>query len=281
MARVESPSSINLFKQCPRKYYYRYIEGKKIPPNVYTVRGNIAHTVMEKFFEFDKPVTKSSCDQALQQHMESLLIQEWQNYGDKLKEISISPEDNRKFFEETLLMLLSWLNKFVHRLRDRPEDDFEGAFKALAPAYQELQFSSRNYKVRGFIDAIHHTDGEVELVDYKTSREAKMTDEYRLQGAIYALLYMEKHGQPPHKIAFDFFRHGRIDLPVEPSLMELARKEVNYIHSQTTTKEIEDYPKNISFLCKWCDFFDLCFQSRESFEQVLEIKKGRTPNGFS
>ena len=49
--RVESPSSINTFKQCKRKYYYQYIEKLPTLPNIHQVRGNIAHSVLEDFFD--------------------------------------------------------------------------------------------------------------------------------------------------------------------------------------------------------------------------------------
>ena len=49
--KVQSPSSIKTYKQCPRKYYYSYILGLEQPPNVHTVRGNIAHSVLEHFFD--------------------------------------------------------------------------------------------------------------------------------------------------------------------------------------------------------------------------------------
>ena len=51
--RVQSPSSIKLYQQCPRKYYYQYILKLQTLPNIHLVRGNIAHTVLEKFFDVD------------------------------------------------------------------------------------------------------------------------------------------------------------------------------------------------------------------------------------
>ena len=51
--RLESPSSINTFKQCKRRYYYRYIEKLPTISNIHQVRGNIAHATLEHFFDID------------------------------------------------------------------------------------------------------------------------------------------------------------------------------------------------------------------------------------
>ena len=51
--RVESPSSINTFKQCPRKYYYQYVAKLPTVSNIHQVRGNIAHSTLENFYDID------------------------------------------------------------------------------------------------------------------------------------------------------------------------------------------------------------------------------------
>ena len=48
--RIQSASSINTFKQCPRKYFYSYVLELPTAPNIYQVRGNIAHSALEHFF---------------------------------------------------------------------------------------------------------------------------------------------------------------------------------------------------------------------------------------
>ena len=46
-------------------------------------------------------------------------------------------------------------------------------------------------------------------------------------------------------------------------LIEFAKKEVELLHQNTQSTEKEDYPKNITSLCRWrtgkCDFYDRCF----------------------
>ena len=52
MARkFESPSSINTYKQCPRKYYYTYITKYPTLPSIHLIRGNVAHSALEHFYD--------------------------------------------------------------------------------------------------------------------------------------------------------------------------------------------------------------------------------------
>ena len=117
--------------------------------------------------------------------------------------------------------------------------------------------------VRGFIDAIHELDGNVLLMDYKTSKNGHISDEYRLQLAIYALLYEENHGRKPDYVGIDFLKSMEQLLKVDEDLVKHAKFEVEQIHASTTSDDVVEYPQRPSPLCKWrtgqCDFYDVCF----------------------
>ena len=72
-------------------------------------------------------------------------------------------------------------------------------------------------------------DGEVSLMDYKTSKREKMSPEYRLQLAIYALLYEEKYGKKPHSVGIDFLRHKQHYLDLDQDLVDFAKLECKFI----------------------------------------------------
>ena len=50
--RIQSPSSINMYKRCPRKYYLHYILKKPIKPNIHLFRGSTVHSTIEIFEKF-------------------------------------------------------------------------------------------------------------------------------------------------------------------------------------------------------------------------------------
>jgi CRISPR/Cas system-associated exonuclease Cas4 (RecB family) len=90
-----------------------------------------------------------------------------------------------------------------------------------------------------------------------------MTPEYKLQLAIYALLYEEKHGKKPDIVGVDFLRHKSHHLKVDQELVDFAKLECRFIQEQTISEDIEDYSKKKGFLCNYCDFYEHCFGQKK------------------
>lgn len=260
MPRVQSPSSISCYKQCPRKYYYQYIAQLETKPNVHQVRGNIAHKVLEIFF--DQNVDHLSLDNfelGLMELMQDLLVKEWSKSEAQFKVLGLTPAQRQFYFEDTLLMLLNWLNHFVRKVYQL-EGSFPERFAKLTPV-REVLIESDALQAKGVIDAIENYDGQVRIMDYKTSNHSN-EEEYRLQLAIYTLLYYEKHGRLPDKAGIYFLKDRPKFIDVDESLLELARREIELVHRLTRSEHIKDYKRNPGRLCKWstgqCDFFDVC-----------------------
>ena len=263
-ARIQSPSSINTYRQCPRRYYYQYILRLPTRPSIHLVRGRITHSVLEDFFKVDaKALSETNYDFELKIVLHELLSRHWTSSKEELASLGLAEHEVSRYLNETKDMLQFWLIDFLAKLRSFPGTVAE-AFSALRPA-TEQHFCSQAYGVQGFVDAIYRTNDEVRIVDYKTSSHDEINDSYRLQLAIYALLYHEKHGEPPHKVGIHFLKFSEKYLDVDEQLVELARRECQEIHRNTQTRNIDDYPKKESGLCKWssgqCDFYDECSKS--------------------
>lgn len=265
MERIQSPSSINLYKQCPRKYYYVYIKKLKTLPSIHTTRGVIAHKVLEDFFDIN-PATYSveNLQAQLTPKIQDMLLSTWSGAANELNQLDLTHDQKVFYFEETLMMLMNWLAAFVKDV-EQTRLPFTEAFAKLTPIREKL-YKSDMYKVKGFIDAIHKIDDEVAILDYKTSSRFEISEPYKLQLAIYALLYAEEHGVLPDKVGIFFLRDKKKFLRVDKLLVELAKQEISLIHKQTVSDDINHYPKNVTPLCKWstgqCDFYDICFKQR-------------------
>jgi len=263
--RVESPSSINTYKQCPRKYYYAYIKKLKRFPNIHTVRGNIVHSVLEDFFDIDvSQLNMDTFGEELKKKVQKMLLEYWLKNREKIAQFGLTKEQEMFYFEETMMMMLNWLEKWSDKVVKYP--DFQTAFTALTPIREE-SFNSATRSVRGFIDAIEHIKDEVRIMDYKTSKRFTMSKQYKLQLAIYALLYEEKYGKQPDTVGIYFLKdtgkHEHV-FPVDQKLITWAKEEVEVMHFNSRSDQMEDYPKVITPLCKWstgqCDFYETCFK---------------------
>ncbi len=258
--RIQSPSSINTYRQCPRKYYYNYILELPTVPSIHLVRGHVVHAVLENFFRIDlSQIDSRNYDFALKKTIQELLMRYWKDEKDFHK-LDLTKEKLMFFFDESMLMLLNWINQFIARLEAMMAQGFSfiDSFKRLTPK-TEQQYISVEHQVQGFIDAVEEIDEVVRIIDYKTSKSYDISDEYKLQLAIYALLYNEKHGKMPNKVGINFLKDVEKFLDVDEKLIEYAKKEIALVHKKTASDNIEDYPMIPQTLCKWCDFFNKCF----------------------
>ena len=99
-------------------------------------------------------------------------------------------------------------------------------------------------------------------LDYKTSKKPVITSSYKLQLAVYALLYTEKTGKSPHMVGIHFLNHGEELIDVTDKLIAFAGEECITIQDKTKFNDIAEYPKSPGPLCKYntgkCDFYDIC-----------------------
>jgi len=264
--RVESPSSINTFKQCPRKYYYQYVEKLPTIPNIHQIRGNIAHSTLERFYDIDvSSFTEQNYSHKFKEIVQSLLLHHWNNDYQRLYELKMSKDQLKFYFEETMMMVMNWVGQTINEIEEIIKTEkisVQDAFIKVTPIREE-KYVSDNYSVQGFIDAIKHLEEEVHIIDYKTNSNFDFKDSIKLQLAIYSLLYQEKHGILPSKVGIFFLRHKLKMMNVDEELLKLAKREIELIHAHTSiTENKKDYPRTITPLCKWstgkCDFYETC-----------------------
>ena len=62
LPRSFSPSSAGLWKQCPRRWRYRYVEKLPDPPGIPALIGTFAHRVLELLC--NEPATDRTVDRA-------------------------------------------------------------------------------------------------------------------------------------------------------------------------------------------------------------------------
>jgi len=256
---------MNTYFQCPRKYFFIY--NLKLPtrPSIHLVRGSVAHLVLENFFKIKPSGISQTYKQDFPIIILELLKKHWNEHLEEFEKCHLAPDQFNSYYIETQIMLLNWLNQFIRRL-NATNLPFIEAFNALRPE-TEVEYISTNYSVRGFIDAIEKHDNIVRLMDYKTSNKAKITDAYKLQLAIYALLYEERHQVRPNHVGIYFLNEGEQLLEVNDELINHAKFMIEQIHASTETDNIIDYIKKPSPLCKWssgqCDFYDYCYNGKK------------------
>ena len=147
--RLESPSSINMYLQCPRKYYFNYHLKMPTSPSIHLVRGNVAHLALEHMYEVLPEVIADHHRENLKIIITELLKRFWKEHQDELDELKMSPQELLAYFNETKEMLLNYITQFVDKIDAQIADgmDFPAAFRKLTPI-AEKEYRSPEHKVR-------------------------------------------------------------------------------------------------------------------------------------
>ncbi len=268
--RVQSPSSINTFKQCPRKYFYQYIIKYPTKENIHTIRGNIVHDALEQFYSIsiDK-INGESYKKEMSLHLKNRFDSCWRSAAARIQKTGMGDEYISTCYQESTHMLANWLNRFFEDIEAEMKKSnlsMIDAFQKLKPIALEKEYKDTDLMVRGFIDVIQKDGEDIILMDYKTSKSSELKKEYLLQLGIYSVLYEKEHGKYPSKVGLWFLKDKPVTIKVTPQLVKDALFEIEQIHFATESDKIKDYPKYESGLCKWstgkCDFFDICMKER-------------------
>lgn len=261
MARTESSSSINTFRQCPRKYYYAYKLKLPTKDSIATITGKAVHDCLEKFFQINLAEINQ---QKFEVEFEHILLRDfhsnWVEAVPKLLKLKINKDQIVNYYEDSQYMLNNFLKKFCAQMRVQlAKNDFMHAFEKIRPL-TEVYILSEKYNVQGYLDALYMQDDKIVILDYKTSKKDEVSDQYKLQLAIYVLLANEKFGKLPDVVGLYFLRQGTERfVEVNEELLKWAQREAELIHVNTASDKIIDYPKGPSPLCNWCDFYDECY----------------------
>ncbi len=266
--RMQSPSSINTYKQCPRRYFYQYIMRVKTRPNIHCIRGNVVHSALEKFFDLEPTaLDNKQLKSELASYLKNLFEAYWAKSRHSLNKLGMEPEQLHFYYEDSIHQLANWLNQFFIELDSHiQKSDFPTAFAKMKPFARELEFKSQDLQVRGFIDYIEKDDDKIIVMDYKTSKKFDITPQYKLQLGIYAVLYEEKYGTAPNQVGIWFLKDRAKIIDVDEEMLKNAKFEIEQIHFSTEPADIGSYKQKPSPLCKYstgqCDFYDMCKPKR-------------------
>ncbi len=282
MARIESPSSITTYNTCPRKYYYSYKLSLPKKDNISAITGKAVHEALEKFFKLKvEDINYKDYEMELKQYLLVMFNDSWISHMEDLNKLEINKDVIRNYYQDSYFMLSNFIEDFLQSLKvEIHNSDFENAFNKMRPL-TEVYLFSEDHKVQGYLDVIANINGDVYIIDYKTSSKDDLTDDYRLQLFIYALLFKEKYNRLPAKVGLHFLRHGtKKFIEVNEDMLNEAAKHCELIKKNTESDKIDDYPKNPGYYCKWkdgeCSFYNLCFgvKKLDSFIEINGVKNG-------
>ena len=236
--RFLSPTAINTYMRCPRKYYLKYIKRLKDKPNIYLYRGSAVHKTIARFHKLDLTGFKSHKD--MQVSLVGIFKENWERLAPQINGLNLPEDRVDQFFQESQEMLRGWVVRYTG-----------SPIAGLKSPKAEVKLFSKTHGVMGIIDAIHGYDDKISLVDYKTSASDEITQDIKVQLGIYALLYEDNYLVRPDIVAVDFLKTGKEKrFAVTESLINYAKDLCWEMREMTSSNKEEDYPCQCG---GWCD----------------------------
>jgi len=242
-----SITQINAYLRCPLSYYFRYIEGIKIPPAGAIILGKSIHKTLEENY---RQKIKSFKDLPLNQILEIY---------------SASFEKQKKEEPE-----IDWEGENPGKVKDDGIGLLKVYQKEISPNIQPLlveepftiEFRNTNYLLVGFWDLI---DRNQIIRDTKTAKRSYPEDaaENSLQLTAYQLAYEIIKRRKPKALILDVMVRNKT--PKTQVLISPPRNEIKIKRFLKTMSQIAHsvetgifYPCEDRIKCSYCGYKELC-----------------------
>jgi len=260
-----SPSKINLFLQCPRSFYYRYISKLPEKLTLHLFRGSLMHDLLEIIFtnkfryasgwRTDEPAEWAVLE----------FRKRWAKLEKEKPWLFNQDIDGDLMKEESIDLLIN----FCHRVQKKVDElsrwkvarSRDMAFNQLKPKFAEMRIHNKELKIMGIVDVVvKDFEDNISIIDYKTSKRygSWLPEDYYRQLIIYSLLYYEKTGVKPKFAGIHWLRYDDMYMVhVTDDTLAEARGLIRNIHDELTERNEEEdkFEKIPQKLCKWCAFY--------------------------
>lgn len=237
-----SVSRVKTFKQCPRKYYYNYIE--KLPRKDWPHfdLGTLVHGALENFHDVFR---KDASDI----NLKGLMKQSFKHQRDEM-------EKKKTLSNETLLEARDLLLEYLKTIES------EGIGSDIICLEEEFDIPlSEDVHIIGFIDRLDlDNDGIYHIKDYKTNKNMKYMEPFQLNA--YGIYLLDKYPDIDYyRSSYIMMRFGGKAISYDFNKEDVEKCKLNLLQYAEHIREEGKWSLKPSRLCDWCDFKDPCLNT--------------------
>jgi len=245
-----SVSSIDTFKSCAKKYYYRYIEKVKIERKTwnFTEFGSCAHRILELFHE---KADQSTPESEYPSIMKTCFVEAVKEFNFAvLSEDVWSPDGNKK----GILYLREMMQEYLELIRKTGMPNVVSNELAFQLKLEEGAL------IRGYIDRIDKIEeGVYKVIDYKTSKNPKYLKDFQL--LVYANAIREVYPDTKKVIgSFMLLKHDFKEVEYEFTNFDLDECMDEVMKNLDLIRVEKNWVKKPTRLCDWCDYKSICIE---------------------
>jgi putative RecB family exonuclease len=242
--RYLSPTALQTFSECPKRYRYAYIERPEVAelPSPNLLFGNCLHTALAWLYRLAPE--KRSVEVA-----HHLLRVAWSRADDR--DLAFTAEGEEISWGERALEALDWYCT-NYDLSVRPE-----ALEEWVQAH--LPNEERIGGLVDRLDARPDSVGGLEVIDYKSGK-CRLEDEdlARDWGAqLYAVAATRAFKRPVTRVRFIYLAE-RLERRWEIELEDFEATVERLVAATTNVRAETEFPALPSWHCRWCRYRRLC-----------------------
>ena len=251
-----SPSSASSFRECARRWKFRYVDRLPDPPGEAAVTGTFAHMVLEKLMQ--EPVENRTVDRAKKLARE--LWPKMENHRD-YRSLDLDDDASRNFRWN------GW--KAIEGLWD-----LEDPRKVrVASTEQDVRVEINGVPFRGIVDRVDETDDGLVVTDYKSGKapSERFSSNYATQMLLYAAALTELEGRKPAKAQLLYLGQKVVEVEITDDNLSEAVDELRSTWLAIMESCISlEFEASTGPLCGWCPFVAQC---PEGTAEVLDRDK--------
>ena len=244
MPKYLSPSSASSYRECARRWKFRYVDRLPDPPGEAAVTGTFAHMVLEKLMQ--ESVENRTVDRA-----KKLARELWPKM------------ENSRDYQGLELDKRGGLDFRINGWRA-----IEGLWNLedprevkVAATEQDVRVEINGVPFRGIIDRVDETDEGLVVTDYKSGKapSERFSSSYATQMLLYAAALTELQGRKPAKAQLLYLGQKVVEVEITDESLTEAVDELRTTWLAIMESCIsQEFDASVGPLCGWCPFVARC-----------------------
>ena len=246
-----SHSKIGCYEGCPRKFKFKYVDHIKLPKEPEGIEafvGKRAHETLQQLYAEQLKGKVLSLDEML-----AVYKQLWDKEYSDAVQIVKKEKTVQEYYESGANQLTGYYERFkpfnhTYTLGLEMEIKFDLDDKGV-------------YKMKGFVDRFSYKGkGTYEIHDYKTGMKAytqEEADEDR-QLALYQIYVEQEYPEAKEVVLIWHFLADNKDVKSRRTKKQINELRTELLKSIHKIEADDNYKPNVSYLCDWCEYKDIC-----------------------